>query len=179
MKNKHGFTLVELLIAIAIIGVLATLGTLAASFARTRASVTKAQHDLDAIYTSMNMLANDTNVWPGHQPIDTTNNVANNEICATGCTYGIADPEAGIVDTDGTYPGWNGPYMIQIKPDPWNHEYFFDTDYSVNPDSNPCGPSGVGCSLAAVLGSAGPDGLYDPSGNDADNSDDIIKIIAR
>jgi hypothetical protein len=39
--------------------------------------------------------------------------------------------------------------------------------------------SGVGCSLAAVLGSAGPDGLYDPSGNDADNSDDIIKIIAR
>jgi prepilin-type N-terminal cleavage/methylation domain-containing protein len=171
IKNK-GFTLIELLVVIAIIGVLATLGVVALNFARERARTVKSQHDIDVIYTAMSSLVNDTNLSPGPQPFDV--------VCTSGCirVSDLSADTAGIVLNDGSYAGWNGPYMNVIPNDPWNHAYFLDTAYQTNIDGNPCAGD-PGCAVTAIVGSSGPDGASDDSGNNANNADDIIKILAK
>jgi prepilin-type N-terminal cleavage/methylation domain-containing protein len=190
MKNK-GFTLVELLVVIGIIGVLSMLITAGVRIAREKAKITKAQHDVNELYTAISVLANDTNSWPGHQPVNVICSTlpggcpANNEICdadaadpSQSCPTGkLSDPIAGLETNDGTYAGWNGPYMNKVPVDAWGHEYFFDTDYSLDVDNNPCGCGGGGCTDAVVIGSYGPDGLGVP--DDTYGCDDIIKIIAK
>jgi prepilin-type N-terminal cleavage/methylation domain-containing protein len=169
-----GFTLIELLVVIGIIGVLATLVTVGVNYARTQARTVKAESDINTIYTAASALGNDTNQWPGHQSMDEVNAVNGNEICADGCTYGLSDSRSGLITTDGSYGSWAGPYINRIPLDPWDNEYFFDTDYRVTVDGEPCAGAGV-CVNVAVVGSYGPDG----TGNNTYNADDIIKIIAR
>ena len=120
------------------------------------------------------MLANDTGLWPRQQPIDVVSTGANNEICGDGYVFGLSDQQSGITCTDGNFPGWAGEYMMKIKLDPWGNEYFFDTDYKVTVNDEPCNGGGA-CVNAVVIGSYGPDGL----GNNLYNSDDIIKVIIK
>ena len=173
-NNQNAFTLVELLVVIGIIGFLAAMAVVAVKTAQQKAKVAKVQNDIDEIYKAISAMANDTDTWPGHQTIGEINNGANNEICADGCAFGLSSPQAGIVSTDGSYGGWNGPYMRQIPTDPWENEYFFDTDYQVTVDGEPC-DGGGSCIDAVVVGSYGPDGI----GNEQYNGDDIIKIVAK
>lgn len=172
---NQGFTLIELLVVLGIIALLTTLVIVGVNYARNKAKIAKAQHDIDTIYSAISILANDTNEWSAHQTVNTANSLNGNEICADGCTYGLGDDRAGLVADDGTYNGWNGPYMIKMPTDPWEREYFFDTSYRVTPiDGLPCNGTG-GCIPVAVVGSYGPDGV----GNNLFNADDIIKIIAK
>ncbi len=182
-NNKHliGFTLIELLVVIAIIAILATIAMVGVNYARRQAKIAQVKSDTDQIFTAMNMLTNDTNEWPGHQTLDSTCidiagvvDCNNNEICADGCSYGLASSSAGIVGNDGSYAGWTGPYMNAMPYDPWGNEYFFDTDYQITVDNEPC-DGGATCIDAAVIGSYGPDGI----GNNQYNGDDIIRVIAK
>jgi len=173
-KIFSGFTLIELLVTIAIIGLLSTLAMISVNAARLKAKVAVVQHDTDQIFKAITMLGNDTGLWPGQQAVDTVNTGANNEICGDSCTYGLSDSRAGITDTDGNYSGWAGPYMEKVKLDPWGNEYFFDTDYRVTVDDEPCNGGGA-CVDAVVVGSYGPDGLA----NNQYNADDIIKVIIQ
>jgi len=166
MRELSGFTLVEVLVVIAIIGLLSTLTTVAVSRAREKAKITKAKHDVDVIYTAIGQLMVDTNEWPGHQTPEAVNNGSSNEV------WDLTIGEAGIAATDGLYTNWGGPYMLNIKPDPWGNNYFFDTDYSVNSDFNPCA-GGSGCHDVVAVGSFGPNG----QGRNDYDSDDIIKIV--
>ncbi len=178
-NNQKAFTLIELLMVIGIIGLLAVMAVAAVKIAQQKARIAKVQNDINEIYKAISAMANDTGTWPGHQTIDEVNNSANNEICADGCTFGLSSPQAGIVATDGSYGGWNGPYMRQIPADPWGNEYFFDTDYAIKNDGSnePCdgGVIGADCIEVVVVGSYGPDGI----GNEQYNRDDIIKIVAK
>lgn len=177
--NNKGFTLVELLTTILIIGLLTTLAMTGVRIAQTKARVAKAQHEVDTIYRAMGVLANDTELWPGGQAFETVCTdlpggcPAGNEICGDGCTFSLSDPESGLLSTDGSFPGWSGPYMAQMPVDSWGNEYFFDTDYEVTAGKEPCN-GGAMCVNVAVVGSYGPDGL----GNNQYNADDIIKIVA-
>ena len=171
---REGFTLIELLVTIAIIGLLSTLAVIAVNAARFKAKVAVVQNDTDVIYKAITMLANDTGLWPGQQPIDVVSTGANNEICGDSCVFGLSDPQSGITGTDGNFPGWTGEYMMKIKLDPWGNEYFFDTDYQVTVNDEPCNGGGA-CVNAVVVGSYGSDGL----GNNLYNSDDIIKVITK
>ncbi len=176
-KKNKGFTLVELLVVVAIIGILSTLTVGAVNIARRNAKTTKALHDVDQIYKAINLLENDTLIWPGHQAI---NEIATSsqKICSDGCTIGLASSTAGITSTDGTYVAWAGPYMNVMPLDPWGNEYFFDTDYHLdNTTDEPCdgGFVPLNCYKAVVVGSYGPDGI----GNTLYNGDDIIKIITK
>lgn len=186
-KNIKGFTLVELIVAIAVIGVLASLATYTSISARKKTRISIAQNDIAQIRKAIEMLANDTRSWPNHQVMNTvcTDLVggcpADNEICGLDedggdCLTGIRDGSSGIVADDAVTPfsGWSGPYMNKIPLDPWNHEYFFDTDYLVTVDNEPCNGGGS-CINAVVVGSYGPNG----TGNNQYNSDDIITVIIR
>lgn len=179
MKKQNGFSLVELLSTIAIIGLLAMLAVAGVRLAQLKSKIAKAEHEIDVINTVMGVLVNDAGVWPGGQPFDVicTNRLGGcpigNEICADGCDYGLTDPRAGLLATDGSFNNWSGPYMAQIPVDAWGNEYFFDTDYEVDANNEPC-DGGAGCRNVVVIGSYGPDG----QGNDQYNADDIIKIIS-
>lgn len=185
-SNNKGFTLVELLVVIAIVGLLSTLAVVGLNIARNKGKIAKAQHDIQQIYNAASALVNDTNEWPGHQPpgIICSNLPggcpANNEICgqdaaANTCNSQLSDATSGLTANDGSFGGWNGPYMTTVPVDAWGREYFFVTDYLIDIDNRPCLCSNTGCHPAVVVGSYGPDGLGVPSANFT--CDDIIYVI--
>ncbi len=184
-KQNKGFTVIELLVVIAIIGLLSTLAFAAVKTAQSKAQEAKALNDINTISKALAMLANDTGEWSGHQTaFDISAVPASNEYCgldSLGSSCGVrllSADTAGITSTDGSFPGWQGPYMKKVELDPWNREYFFDTDYSVkNADKTPCAGTAP-CTDVVVVGSYGPDGLGVPTGGaNAYGEDDIIKII--
>jgi len=48
----------------------------------------------------------------------------------------------GLIHNPGR-PGWNGPYILELKPDPWNRRFEYESDgqeallYSAGPDGMP------------------------------------------
>ncbi len=179
IKRKHnkklllGFTLIEVLVVIAVIGILASIVLINVSGSRGKARIAKAQMESRRIYNAIFLLENDTEEWPGHQSInvlctDPPEDCDNNELCDDGCFHKLSDGFGGLTqdDLDDPYPSWDGPYISEIPLDPWGHEYFFDTDYTMNagtPEEK----------QAVVVGSYGPNeeglNLYD--------EDDIFYII--
>jgi len=154
-KVLHGFTLVELLVTISIIGILSVLAMAALSFARGQARIAKAKHDIDTIVTAVKSLEADTGEWPGHQDVDELTVSGSNEI------WDLSVQLAGITDTDGLFVRWNGPYMVNIPEDPWGNEYFWDSDYELDGRDH------------VVIGSFGPNGV----GQNLYDSDDIVKVL--
>jgi general secretion pathway protein G len=154
--DSSGFTLIELMIVIAIIGILAAIALIVSSSYAKRAKVAEAICDLDMIYKAMVMLETDTEQWPGHKTISQLEQgVGNNEI------WDLSVGAAGLVITDGNFPDWKGPYLPSVPEDPWGNDYFLDTDYQIN---------GVNY---IVLGSFGPNGV----GQNLYDDDDVIKIL--
>ena len=174
-SESSGFTLVELLVVIAIIGMLSSIGAYSYNLARDAAKIAKAKADIDEIRKSIEALGNDTNTWPGFQELNVVGTAEGNEICNDGPNYGLSDPRAGVVATDGTYSNWSGPYMPAIPLDPWDNEYFFDTSYQISStEDKPCS-GGASCVNAVVIGSYGPDRV----GNNQYNVDDVIRILLK
>lgn len=155
-----GFTLIELLIVIAIIGILASIVLVSMSSTREKARLSKAAETVRQIRTAVILLESDTDQWPGHKNIEAVEpGAGGNEI------WDLNAPSVGLVATDGNFPGWAGPYIRHIPTDPWGNNYFFDTDYDIDP--------GGGTVWATVVGSFGPNG----QGQNIYDSDNIIDII--
>lgn len=92
--ERRGFTLVELLIVIAILGILMSLVTAGAQSARKRASVAKAKSTIAGLETAIAMYHGDMGAYPP------TGNAA------------LVEAIAGESDD----PDWQGPYM-EFKED--------------------------------------------------------------
>ena len=108
---RWGFTLVELLIVIAILGILMSLVTAGAQAARKRASVAKAKSTIGALDTAIAMYHGDMGAYPP------TGNAA----LVTALMEESSDPD------------WQGPYM-EFKEDelvseelidPWGQPYVY------------------------------------------------------
>lgn len=172
MKKEKSFTLIELLIVIAIIGLLSSIVLVSLGAAREKARIAAAKTELRSIYNAFILLESDSEEWPGHKTIyEIEVGAPNNEMCQDGCAYGLDDCRAGLLCDDSTDPylNWSGPYLSDII-DPWGNEYFFDTDYDYNQHKGLPGQKWV-----AVIGSYGPNG----QGLNQYDSDDVIYIIGE
>ena len=160
-KYKRSFTLLELLIVIAILAILATIVLPKFREARTEAQIAQAKLELSQIQRAIAILETDTTEWPGHRLIGVVESGASgNEV------WDLNVPSAGLVTTDGNYSGWRGPYLPIIPKDSWGNNYFFDTDYDIE--------QGAGETWAVVIGSFGPNGV----GQNVYDEDNIISILA-
>jgi len=144
LELQKGLTLMELMITIAIIGILAAIAIPNFLGYRTKARIARAKAELKTIEFAIQALAVDTWLWPTEGDPKNPANVCtgDDEI------YNLGSPEAGLVATDGHYPGWYGPYIKSIPKDPWGNDYFWDPDYKIDGDDYVAiasyGPNGTG-----------------------------------
>jgi prepilin-type N-terminal cleavage/methylation domain-containing protein len=135
--KKNGFTIVEIMLVVSIIGMLATMGMLAVRKAVKNSRIKQAETELSIISAATLQLAWDTGRWP------------NGEFRTQGGSteiWDISPASCGLLSTDGSFNEWKGPYYDGSTKDPWGNLYFFDPDYTIDG------------SIRAVVGSLGPDG---------------------
>jgi type II secretion system protein G len=148
-RNTRGFTLIELMIALAIIGILAGFAFQQYSTYRDKAKKADALAELKDIQLAIELLATDTNRWPGPNDVGLT---ADTEV------WDLNAANAGLVATNGAFPGWDGPYHQAVSTDPWGSDYFFDPDYRISGQ------------FYVVVGSFGPNQV----GRNVYDSDNVI-----
>lgn len=150
--KKSGFTLVEISVVTMIIGLLATLGTLAIMKGIQNSRIKQAQTELEIISAAMLQLTWDSRMWPNGQLRTNGGSIE---------MWDISSADCGLLDTNGKYVNWKGPYYGGAVKDPWGNNYFFDPDFRID---------GV---MRVVVGSFGPNG----SGRNLYDSDDIYVLL--
>lgn len=185
MRRKQlpfGFTLIELLVVIAIIGILVA-GVLASlNDSRSSALEARAFSDMRQIHTAMEILYNDTGLYPHqHSRYCPSRDAVGNEV-------DLSIGSSGLISNDGSYNGWNGPYSSSVT-DPWGNPYFFDEDYYCTAGANGCRGVNSATPDHSVLVSCGPDGLLGdadgggpiPDNGDACayNDDNVVYVFCR
>jgi general secretion pathway protein G len=106
--SQDGFTLIELMVVILIIGLLATIVVQNLRSATDKAKRVKAQADISQIKSALDRYYLDAGSYPTSDQ---------------GLPALMAAPENGNVPTD-----WGGPYIEKIPMDPWGHPYFYQSD---------------------------------------------------
>jgi general secretion pathway protein G len=150
--KKDGFTLIEITVVTLLIGILATLGSLAIMKGIRNGRIKNAEGELEMMSAAVLQLAWDTGQWPNGALRTAGGSVEEWDITPDSC---------GLMGTDGNYSHWKGPYYDGEVVDPWGNPYFFDPDYRID---------GVN---RAVVGSFGPNGI----GRNLYDSDDIYVLL--
>ena len=151
VNGSKGFTLIELMVSVAIVAILVAISIPAYSQFKEKAKIAQAQSDLKGLQTAIQILATDTDSWPGPNPIGVVSN---------GEVWDLSSPGAGLV-AGGSFLNWNGPYLNLVKKDPWGSNYFFDPDYDISGVNYP------------VVGSFGPN----KQGPNSYDSDDVYVVL--
>ena len=188
--NRKGFTLLELLIALAIIAVLVAVLVPIAVNQMEKADITRAWSDVNAIATAVTNFRSDTKEFPTRKNDGTQNWVSvlysgdswanHGETFAGSVNYGgnqdrmwnhfmINENSRYATWNTTTLIGWHGPYLDKDPMDPWGHMYILSTKAMTQPSS--------GTFYSWIL-SAGPNGQFET--DDSVNTlhgDDIGKWI--
>ena len=191
--NQKGFTLLEILIVVAIIAVLAAVLVPIAVNQMEKADITRAWSDVNAIETAVTNFRGDTKEFPTRHSSGAQNWVSalysgpnwasHEETFASTVNYGTNRDRMyfhfNFNDND-RYPawntttliGWHGPYLDKDPMDPWGHMYILSTKAMTQPSS--------GTYYSWIL-SAGPNGEFqtDDQNTDVLQGDDIGKWIYR
>lgn len=125
IRFKKGFTLIEILIVVAVIGILATIITINIVGAQEKAKVSKAVTQVDTVKKAVKMYYADTFDWPS-----TCRNIANSSFTQCDNATNAKDP---FLVANGV-ARWNGPYInggIYNMAHPWGGDvgYWKDTTY--------------------------------------------------
>ena len=156
-KNSHGFSLMEVMTAIAIVGVLSAIAIPSYMRHRQKGLIGRATGDLKALQRKIQDLGHDTGMWPGK--------VIAGDLDVSGTEFeDLSGPAMGLDSTDGGYPDWQGPYWTGPFTDPWGTNFFIDIDYHL-PDGRE----------VPVVGSYGPNKCCK---NDYDDDDIIVLLPA-
>ena len=105
---EQGFTLIELMVVILIIGLLATIVVQNLRGATDKAKRVKAQADIAQIKSGLDRYYLDAGSYP---------------TSGQGLSALVATPTGGNIPKD-----WQGPYLEKIPPDPWGNAYFYQSD---------------------------------------------------
>ena len=144
-----GFTLLEMLFVVAGIGILLALAIPSYRKIRQDSQIRQAQHDVELLAAAIGELAWDTGRWPGGVARNSSGDIE---------VWDLKTAQAGLLTTNSAFRNWKGPYIPEIKNDPWGQPYFFDTDYTLAGQVIP------------VVGSFGPN----KKGRNVYDSDNII-----
>jgi general secretion pathway protein G len=106
--SQEGFTLIELMVVILIIGLLATIVVQNLRSATDKAKRVKAQADISQIKSALDRYYLDAGSYPTSDQ---------------GLPALVASPTNGNDPKD-----WGGPYIEKIPPDPWGHPYVYQSD---------------------------------------------------
>jgi len=160
MKIKiKGFTLMEILVVVAIIGILAAIAAYWVGTARNKAKVSRAKADLEQLDIAVEMMQHDTGLHPGR--ILTGPCIQDVEVSLESC-------DAGVVCNSG-FSNWDGPYSERAE-DAWNSPYYFSANYLCNGQE--------GCD--AVLDNTQVRAIFSAGPNQSLNdSDDVIRIMCE
>ena len=118
MKSKNGFTIIEIMLVVIIIGVLAAMVIPSMSGRGTQARVAAAKADIEAnLMTVLDLYELDNGRYPTTEQ---------------GLKALIRKPDSSPVPKN-----WNGPYLKKksIPTDPWGKEYVYISPGSKNVDS--------------------------------------------
>jgi prepilin-type N-terminal cleavage/methylation domain-containing protein len=151
---KRGFSLMEILIVIAIIGILASVIMPSVNRARDKAEVAAAIVEIDSLKTIMQSLYDDTGYYPnGDVSVCRSTFPSDNEV-------DLSSDASGLMVNGGGWSNWRGPYVS-------------DEDYQ-------CMAATVGCkgiddagTDSSVIVSCGPNGALN-NGSCAYDADNVL-----
>jgi prepilin-type N-terminal cleavage/methylation domain-containing protein len=153
MRNNKGFTLIEMVVVLAVVAILAAILTPTIARNIQDAKLTRATNEAQVIGAAIASFYKDVGRWPsadgsaatlaetltlihgsaGNDPAATTGGVAWDKDTAAATTDTLEnqlienDPGDDANDyttwTDATKIGWHGPYIGEIKADPWGIYY--------------------------------------------------------
>ncbi|HTW89642.1 MAG TPA: type II secretion system major pseudopilin GspG [Candidatus Binataceae bacterium] len=106
---SEGFTLIEIMVVILILGLLATIVVQSLRGSIDKAKRTKAEADISSLKTALDRYYLDNGSYP------TTDQ---------GLQALISAPTSGQIPTN--YE--QGGYIERVPPDPWGHAYFYQSD---------------------------------------------------
>ncbi|MCP5108524.1 MAG: prepilin-type N-terminal cleavage/methylation domain-containing protein [bacterium] len=160
MKNNKGFTLIEMVVVLAVVAILAAILTPTIAKNINDAKLTRAVNETQVIGAALAAFYKDVGRWPtsdgaaaalpdvadllyggvGNDPTATTGGVLWDKDTAAAAeimeNHLIGnDPGGGGANdypvwTNATKIGWNGPYLGEIKADPWGVYYMCNIIYA-------------------------------------------------
>ena len=168
LKQKNGFTIIELLVVLAIIGIMASIAMASIRVARQKGLTARANADMNTLRTAVLQLEGNSAQFPNH---------LSSASCAENVAAALLDNSGpvGIVQNDsGTpYPNWQGPYMGAVPNDPWLTAYRF-SKWAICNGQEGCSGIANGTRVQAIV-SFGAD-KSEPPPYDADN---IYMVLCR
>lgn len=176
MRKKNGFTLIELMVVVSIIGILTSVGVISFSQARDKANIAKAKADLNQLRTAVLSLEANTG-YSGYSVSDTPVGLLSSASCTNNPEINLSSDASGLMKNyNNVYPNWSGPYMATVPKDPWGNSYYLDTDYTCNTGVEGCkGYEGIVVRALVSWGKTG--GLNDYPPNDTKDKDNVVLVL--
>jgi prepilin-type N-terminal cleavage/methylation domain-containing protein len=167
--SSRGFTLIEILMVISIIGILASVIMPTLNEARDEAMAASTIVELGSIRAAMNLLYDDTgNYSNGATSYCRTTIPSNNEV-------DLSSANAGLTGNGLAWTEWAGPYMSDAT-DAWGTPYYLDEDYQCFASTTGCEGIADATPVSSVIVSCGPNAAVSGGSCDYDTDNIVFRL---